>query len=85
MYRQFNEVRSVVDGRMYHKFDAQDGQSGSPVYWLGGNRRIIYGIHTYNYSPSNIATRIRSGVFDFLCRRINDPNNKSSHFGDPRC
>jgi V8-like Glu-specific endopeptidase len=87
MYRQFDEVRSVVDGRMYHKFDMSSGQSGSPIYEFDSdeNKRVIVGIHTNSFSVSNIATRIRSGVFDFLCKRINDPNNHSSFFGDPHC
>lgn len=87
MFRQHEAVRSVVDGRMHHRFDAQDGQSGSPIYDYdsGSGRRVIVGIHTNSWSVANIATRIRSGVFSFLCRRLDAPSNHSSFFGDPSC
>lgn len=62
-------VTSRSPQRLYYDCDTFGGMSGSAVYaFLGGNQRVIYGIHAYGVDGAGLngATRITRSVFQML-------------------
>ena len=83
MYRQYAAVTAVGASGMWHQHDISPGQSGSPLYILNGNDRVIYGVVHGGTQWDNLAHRIRSGSYGLICSAVNAA--PSSYFSNPSC
>ena len=61
-------VEDVERKFLRYTFDTVGGMSGSPIFALFGQQRIVVGIHTSGKARANRARRIDKGVYDVLAR-----------------
>ena len=85
LYRQYATTRAVTAGTIYHRHDAQGGNSGMPLYDYDASNgnRVVRGIHMGVYAGNNAAHRIRNGSYGLICSSIKA--RPSSHFTYPGC
>jgi V8-like Glu-specific endopeptidase len=65
-YFHARPIKSVDPNMLYYDIDTFGGQSGSPIWFNVGGRRVVVGIHTTGTPNGNSGTRIRADVFDNL-------------------
>jgi glutamyl endopeptidase len=67
-YFDGGRLQEVTDAFLQYPFDTEVGMSGSPIFALFDQRRIVVGIHTGGSSRINRARRIDPELFAFLSR-----------------
>ncbi len=72
LYAQSCTLQQVWASEIWHKCDAQKGQSGSAHYHYNGGNRQVVGVLAAESSNWTKDSRIRSGNFDSLCDWIGD-------------
>lgn len=76
-YTQSAQVEHVYTSTLKSKHDSAGGQSGSPL-WRFSNQSVR-GILTKGGSTWTLSTRIRTGVFDYLCEAIHENPTSDNH------
>lgn len=69
-YFNGGRLEGAVPQFLLYDFDTERGMSGSPIFALFGNKRVVVGIHTYGSNVGNRARRIDDGLFDVLTRFV---------------
>lgn len=83
-YFEYGETTSGGANLIYHQMDAQEGQSGAPLYWYEGDeRRVVYMLHKGSEGDYAYAKRIRGGNYDSICEWRGD--FPSAHYENPEC
>ncbi|MCY1070515.1 trypsin-like serine protease [Nannocystis sp. RBIL2] len=67
-YTQSAQIERVYTNELRSKHDAANGQSGSPIWKF--STQYVKGVLTKGSSSWTKITRIRTGVFDFICSAI---------------
>lgn len=67
-YFNGGRLGEVDDRFLLYDFDTSGGMSGSPIFALFGDKRVVVGIHTYGSDRRNRARRIDDELFDVLAR-----------------
>ncbi len=67
-YFNGGRVEEAAPQFLLYAFDTEGGMSGSPIFALFGDKRVVVGIHTYGSDRINRARRIDDGLFDLLAQ-----------------
>lgn len=82
-YFEYGETTAGGTNLIYHKLDAQEGQSGAPMYWYDDGVRRVFMMHKGSEGDYGYAKRIRGGNFDSICEWVGDW--PSTYYDDPHC
>ena len=65
-YFNGGRLAGANDRFLLYDFDTSGGMSGSPIFALFGDKRVVVGIHTYGSDRINRARRIDDALYDVL-------------------
>lgn len=76
-YKQSAQIQRVYTSTLKSVHDATQGQSGASAWKL--SNQIVRGVLIKGAGSSTFLTRIRTGVFDFICSAIHDNPTTDDH------
>lgn len=66
LYGDFDTIGSATSQRIRYSIDTQGGMSGSGVYVLQDDQRLVVGVHAYGAGTDGIATKVNNDVLSTI-------------------